>query len=73
MFLCFLEKIELSLTQHLGKQVASIERQNTCKLARKIPCAGNHFQKQQVQIQIHLTQSYNKHKLMLKNVNTCLS
>lgn len=45
MFLCFLAKIEVSLTQHLGKLVAGIERQNTCKLARKMPCVCNRFQK----------------------------
>lgn len=64
MFLHFLAKTEVSLIQHLGKQDAGIERKNTRKLARKMPCVCNHFQKQQVQIQIHLIQSCNKHKLM---------
>lgn len=61
MFLCFLAKTEVSLTQHLGKQTVGIERQNMQIGKKNTLCMK--FQKQYVQSQIHLTQSCYKHKL----------
>lgn len=73
MFLCFLAKTEVSSTQHLGKDCWHTIEKHTQIGKKKIPCVQNHFQKQQVQSQIHLTRSFNMHKLMDKSLSTCLT
>lgn len=52
MLLCFLAITEASLTQHFGKRITGIKRQNMQIGKKNTLCMK--LQKQQVQSQIHL-------------------